>query len=46
VTVTPIVSADGHVENFLADDANRDIRYLVIATRNRLPREHIQLAPV
>jgi len=37
VTLTPIVSADGYVENFLADDANRDIRYLVIATRNRLP---------
>ena len=27
----------GHVENFLADDANWDIRYLVVATRNWLP---------
>ena len=27
VTLTPIVSADGYVENFLADDANRDIHY-------------------
>jgi hypothetical protein len=45
VTVTPIVSADGHVENFRADDANRDIRYPIIATRNRLAREHIQFAP-
>jgi hypothetical protein len=45
VTVTPNVSADGHVENFRADDASRDIRYLVIATRNWLPREHIQFAP-
>jgi hypothetical protein len=45
VTLTPIVSADGYVENFLADDANRDIRYLVIATRNRLPSRHVQPAP-
>jgi hypothetical protein len=44
VTVTPNVSADGRVENFLADDANGDIRYRVIATRNGLPR-NIQLAP-
>ncbi len=35
----------GHVENFLADDANWDIRYLVIATRNWLPGKHVQLAP-
>jgi hypothetical protein len=34
-----------NVENFLADDTNRDIRYLVIATRNRLPSSHVQLAP-
>jgi hypothetical protein len=45
VTLTPIVSADDYVENFLADDANRDIRYLVIATRNRLPSRHVQPAP-
>jgi hypothetical protein len=45
VTLTPIVSADGYVENFLADDANRDIRYLVIATRKRLPSRHVQPAP-
>ena len=35
----------GHVENFLADDANWDIRYLVIATRNWWPGKIIQLAP-
>jgi hypothetical protein len=45
VTLRPIVSADGYVENFLADDANRDIRYLVIATRKRLPSRHVQPAP-
>jgi hypothetical protein len=27
VPLAPIVSAGGHVENFLADDANRGIRY-------------------
>jgi hypothetical protein len=37
VTLTPIVSAARHVENFLADYANRGIRDFVIATRNRLP---------
>ncbi len=35
----------GHIENFLADDANWDIRYLVIATRNWWPGKHVQLAP-
>jgi len=35
----------GHVENFLADDVNWDIRYLVIATRNWLPGKHVVLAP-
>ncbi len=35
----------GHVEHFLADDADWDIRYLVIATRNWLPGKHVQLAP-
>jgi hypothetical protein len=35
----------GHVENFLADDANWDIRYLVIATRNWWPGKIVQLSP-
>ncbi len=35
----------GHVENFLADDASWDIRYLVIATRNWWPGKQVQLAP-
>jgi hypothetical protein len=35
----------GHVENLLADDANWDIRYLVIATRNWWPGKVVQLAP-
>ncbi len=35
----------GHVENILADDANWDIRYLLIATRNWLPGKHVQIAP-
>ncbi len=35
----------GHVENVLADDANWDIRYLVIATRNWWPGKVVQLAP-
>ena len=35
----------GHVENFLADDENWDIRYLVVATHNWLPGKHVQLAP-
>ena len=35
----------GHVENFLADDVNWDIRYLVIATRGWWPGKHVQLAP-
>ena len=35
----------GYVENFLADDVNWDIRYLVIATRNWWPGKHVQLAP-
>ena len=36
----------GHVENFLADDADWDIRYLVIATRNWWPGKPVQLALV
>jgi hypothetical protein len=35
----------GHVENVLVDDANWDIRYLVIATRNWLPGKEVQIAP-
>jgi hypothetical protein len=35
----------GHVENFLADDVNWDIRYLVIATRSWWPGKVVQLAP-
>ena len=35
----------GHVENFLADDVNWDIRYLVIATSNWWPGKHVLLAP-
>ena len=35
----------GHVENFLADDVNWDIRYLVIGTHNWWPGKHVQLAP-
>jgi hypothetical protein len=34
----------GHVENLLADDANWDIRYLVIATRSWWPGKVVQLA--
>ncbi len=35
----------GHIENVLADDANWEIRYLVIATRNWWPGKVVQLAP-
>ena len=35
----------GHVENLFADDANWDIRYLVIATRNWWPGKIVQLSP-
>jgi hypothetical protein len=35
----------GHIENCLVDDANWDIRYLVIATRNWWPGKIVQLAP-
>ena len=35
----------GYAENFLVDDVNWDIRYLVIATRNWWPGKHVQLAP-
>jgi hypothetical protein len=35
----------GHLEHLLADDANWDIRYLVVATRNWWPGKHVLLAP-
>jgi hypothetical protein len=35
----------GHVENFIADDVNWDIRYLVVATSNWWPGKHVLLAP-
>ncbi len=35
----------GHVENFLGDDINWDICYLIVATRNWWPGKHIQLVP-
>ncbi len=35
----------GHVDNVLADDANWEIHYLVIATRNWWPGKVVQLAP-
>lgn len=35
----------GHVENVVADDANWEIRYFVIATRNWLPGKIVQLSP-
>jgi hypothetical protein len=35
----------GHVENVLADDANWEVRYLVIATRNWWPGKVVQLSP-
>lgn len=35
----------GHVENILADDANWEIRYFVIATRNWWPGKIVQLSP-
>ena len=35
----------GHVENVLADDANWEIRYLIIATRNWWPGKVVQLSP-
>ena len=36
----------GHVENFLADEVNWDIRYLVIATRNWWPGKHVRWRPM
>ena len=35
----------GHVSDFVLDDADWRIRYLVIATRNWLPGKHVLLAP-
>jgi hypothetical protein len=35
----------GHVENFIADHDNWDIRYLGIDTKNWLPGQHVLIAP-
>lgn len=35
----------GHVENVLANDANWEIRYFVIATRNWWPGKIVRLSP-
>ncbi len=35
----------GHVENFLVDDANWGIRYLIIDTRNWWPGQHVLMSP-
>lgn len=35
----------GHVSDFVIDDADWRIRYLVIATRNWLPGKHVLIAP-
>lgn len=43
-----IAAADGeigHVADFLIEDETQVIRYLVIATRNWLPAEHVLVAP-
>ena len=44
-TVHAVDGDIGHVENLLADDANWEIRYLVIATRNWWPGKVVQLSP-
>jgi hypothetical protein len=35
----------GHVENFLLDDADWDIRYLIVDTRNWWPGVHVLISP-
>jgi hypothetical protein len=35
----------GHVEDFLLDDADWSIRYLVVDTRNWWPGEHMLMSP-
>ncbi len=35
----------GHVENFLVDDADWGIRYLIVATRNWWPGQHVLMSP-
>jgi sporulation protein YlmC with PRC-barrel domain len=35
----------GHVENFMLDDADWAIRYLIVDTRNWWPGEHVLIAP-
>ena len=35
----------GHVENFLVDDASWDIRYIIVATGNWWPGQHVLISP-
>jgi hypothetical protein len=35
----------GHIENFLVDDAQWDIRYLIVDTRNLWPGRHVLISP-
>ncbi len=35
----------GHISDFVIDDADWSVRYLVVATRNWLPGKHVLLAP-
>lgn len=35
----------GHLENFLIDDANWNIRYLILDTKNWLPGKHVLVSP-
>ncbi|MCW6511903.1 PRC-barrel domain-containing protein [Lichenifustis flavocetrariae] len=35
----------GHAENFLVDDANWDVRYIIVDTRNWWPGEHVLISP-
>jgi|HubBroStandDraft_1064217.scaffolds.fasta_scaffold00020_44 hypothetical protein len=37
--------AIGHIESFIIDDADWDIRYLIIDTRNWWPGEHVLVSP-
>ena len=37
--------AIGHLENFLIDDAQWDIRYLIVDTKNWWPGQHVLLSP-
>ena len=35
----------GHAENFLVDDANWDVRYIVVDTKNWWPGKHVLISP-